>query len=120
MTPTKEALDQLSAEEAELTLDRFDEEDAWRLGCILVEEARNRKAPVAVDVQRPGRSAFTRPCPRRKTTPWWWPACGRWREGLERPVNHSAPGVVRMQGNVGTMLDGFPAPLAGNFGYAYT
>lgn len=58
MNPTKEVLDQLYAEEAELTLDRFDEEDAWRLGCILVEEARNRKAPVAVDVRRPGQILF--------------------------------------------------------------
>ncbi len=58
MNSTKEFLDQLSSEEAELLLERFDEEDAWRLGCLMVEEARRRKAPVAVDVRRPGQILF--------------------------------------------------------------
>jgi uncharacterized protein (UPF0303 family) len=58
MNPSKEFLELLSAEEAALSLDRFDEEDAWRLGLLLVEEARKRKAPVAVDVRRPGQILF--------------------------------------------------------------
>lgn len=58
MNPTKELVDTLAAEEAELVLGRFDEEDAWKLGCLLVEEARRRKAPVAVDVRRPSQILF--------------------------------------------------------------
>ena len=58
MNPTKELLESLAEEESALVLDRFDEEDAWRLGCLLVEEARRRKAPVAVDVRRPGQVLF--------------------------------------------------------------
>ena len=58
MNPTKELLDQIAEEDASLVLDGFNEEDAWRLGCLLVEEARRRKAPVAVDVRRPGQILF--------------------------------------------------------------
>jgi len=58
MTPTKELLEQIAAEEAELVLDRFDEEDAWRLGSLLVEEGRRRRAPIAVDVRRPAQVLF--------------------------------------------------------------
>lgn len=58
MNPTNEFLDRIVAEEASVVLDRFDEEDAWRLGLLLVEEARRRKAPVAVDVRRPGQVLF--------------------------------------------------------------
>jgi uncharacterized protein (UPF0303 family) len=58
MTPSKELLDRIAAEEAELVLDRFDEEDAWKLGGLLVEEARRRGAPVALDIRRPGQILF--------------------------------------------------------------
>ena len=58
MEATKEILDRIAAEEAELVLDRFDEEDAWRLGSLLVEEARRRRLPIAVDVRRPGQILF--------------------------------------------------------------
>ena len=58
MNATKELLDRITADESALVLDRFDEEDAWRLGLLLFEEARERKAPVAVDVRRPGQVLF--------------------------------------------------------------
>jgi len=58
MTPSKELLDRILAEEAELIFDRFDEDDAWRLGNLIVEEARQRKAPVAIDIRRPAQVLF--------------------------------------------------------------
>lgn len=61
MTPSKEMLDQIVHEEGELILERFTEEDAWELGCLLVEEARKREARVAVDIRRPRRFCSTRP-----------------------------------------------------------
>ncbi|HCM26536.1 MAG TPA: heme-degrading domain-containing protein [Treponema sp.] len=58
MTPTKDLLDRIAAEEAELVLEKFDEDDAWKLGNLLAKEARARGAPVAVDIRRPGRILF--------------------------------------------------------------
>jgi len=58
MNATKEVLDRIAAEEAELVLDRFDEEDAWKLGKLLVEEAERRSLSVAIDIRRPGQILF--------------------------------------------------------------
>ncbi len=58
MNATKEMLDRIASEESELVLDRFDEDDAWKLGCLLVEEARRRGAKVALDVRRNGQILF--------------------------------------------------------------
>ncbi|AEJ18287.1 heme-degrading domain-containing protein [Gracilinema caldarium] len=58
MIATQELLDTIKQEEAELVLPHFDEHDAWRLGTILVEMARNRQAPVAIDIRRPGQTLF--------------------------------------------------------------
>jgi uncharacterized protein (UPF0303 family) len=49
---------ELAAEEDELRLDGFDEEQAWFLGTALVEEARRRGAGVVVDIERAGRQLF--------------------------------------------------------------
>jgi uncharacterized protein (UPF0303 family) len=49
---------ELAAQEAELQLDGFDEDQAWALGVALVEEARQRGAGVVVDVERAGRQLF--------------------------------------------------------------
>lgn len=51
-------LAELSAEEAELVLDRFDNDDAWRLGVALVDEARRRGLGVVVDISRNGQQLF--------------------------------------------------------------
>ena len=51
-TPDWPTVEQLAAEEAELVLDRFDNDDAWRLGVALVEEARRREAGVVVSISR--------------------------------------------------------------------
>ncbi len=58
MTPTKELVARLEAEEKELVLDRFDEDRAWLLGSIIVNAARSHRAPVAVQIRRPGQLLF--------------------------------------------------------------
>ncbi|MEU8762101.1 heme-degrading domain-containing protein [Streptomyces sp. NPDC048659] len=55
-TPTEIAW--LEAQEAALVLPRFTYEDAWALGTILVELARERRAPVAIDVRRGAQQLF--------------------------------------------------------------
>ncbi len=56
--PTGLTLDQLTAEERELRFDRFDYDDAWRLGSMLVETARARELPIAIDITRGGQQLF--------------------------------------------------------------
>jgi uncharacterized protein (UPF0303 family) len=51
-------LDQLAAEEEELQLPGFSEDDAWELGCALVAAGRAAGAPVAIDVTRNGHQLF--------------------------------------------------------------
>jgi uncharacterized protein (UPF0303 family) len=58
MEPSIELLTRIAAEEAELVLERFDEDDAWNLGTSIVEEARRSKHPIAVDIRRPGQILF--------------------------------------------------------------
>jgi uncharacterized protein (UPF0303 family) len=48
----------LAADEAELQLDRFDNDDAWALGVALVDEARRRGLSVVVDITRSGHQLF--------------------------------------------------------------
>ncbi len=58
MEPSKEYLDRIAAEEAELVFDRFDEEDAWKLGSLMTEEARRRGIQLAIDIRRPAQILF--------------------------------------------------------------
>ena len=51
-------LDELDRQEAALVFDRFDHDTAWALGVALVEKARERSLPVAVDVRRNGQQLF--------------------------------------------------------------
>jgi uncharacterized protein (UPF0303 family) len=51
-------LAELSAHEAELQLDRFDNDDAWALGVALVDEARRGGLPVVIDITRSGQQLF--------------------------------------------------------------
>ena len=51
-------LAELLAHEAELVLDRFDDDDAWRLGVQLVEAARAERLPVAISIRRNGQRLF--------------------------------------------------------------
>ena len=51
-------LTQLAAEEEELRLPSFTNDDAWSLGCALVAAARRAQAPVAIDISRNGHQLF--------------------------------------------------------------
>jgi uncharacterized protein (UPF0303 family) len=51
-------LEELAAEEAEMQLPGFDEDDAWALGNALVDAARAAGAPVAIDIRRHGHQLF--------------------------------------------------------------
>src|SRR3954453_36223 len=48
----------LAAQEQELQFNTFTNDDAWDLGCALVAAARERAAPVVVDVTRNGHQLF--------------------------------------------------------------
>ena len=41
-----------------LVLSRFDNDDAWALGCLLVETGRDSGLPITVDVRRHGHQLF--------------------------------------------------------------
>ncbi|MFE1950136.1 heme-degrading domain-containing protein [Streptomyces sp. NPDC059524] len=49
---------ELEEQERTLILDSFSYEDAWRLGTLLVELARGRQAPVAIDITRGRQQVF--------------------------------------------------------------
>ncbi|GGN53711.1 UPF0303 protein [Streptomyces albiflavescens] len=49
---------ELEEQERRLTLPRFTYDDAWTLGTLLVELARDRHAPVAIDIRRGGQQLF--------------------------------------------------------------
>jgi uncharacterized protein (UPF0303 family) len=57
-TGASERLSELAQQERDLTLTRFSNEDAWRLGCLIVELARERGAAVTVDIRRGGQQLF--------------------------------------------------------------
>jgi uncharacterized protein (UPF0303 family) len=52
------SLAELAADEEELQLTRFTNDDAWDLGTALVARAREQQLPVAVDVSRNGQQLF--------------------------------------------------------------
>ena len=52
------SVEELEAQERRLVFRRFTYEDAWALGSLLVELARARQAPVAVDIHRGGQQLF--------------------------------------------------------------
>ncbi|MER5857656.1 heme-degrading domain-containing protein [Streptomyces sp. NPDC059688] len=60
-TPTPEpapSVEDLQEQERRLVFRRFTYDDAWALGSLLVELARERRAPVAVDIHRAGQQLF--------------------------------------------------------------
>ncbi|MFC3742091.1 heme-degrading domain-containing protein [Paractinoplanes deccanensis] len=48
----------LEQQERDLVLTRFDNADAWRLGCLLVAKATERELPVAIDIRRGTQQLF--------------------------------------------------------------
>jgi uncharacterized protein (UPF0303 family) len=55
---TDELITSLERQEAELVFGRFDNADAWRLGCLLVSLATERSLPVAIDIRRGTQQLF--------------------------------------------------------------
>ncbi|MFI5678318.1 heme-degrading domain-containing protein [Streptomyces cellulosae] len=51
-------LEELEAQERRLVFRQFTHDDAWALGSLLVELARERQAPVAIDIHRAGQQLF--------------------------------------------------------------
>ena len=47
----KEKYDILCKQEEELRFEHFDNDDAWKLGKILVKKAKEDKLPIAIDIQ---------------------------------------------------------------------
>ncbi|WP_328771329.1 heme-degrading domain-containing protein [Streptomyces sp. NBC_00286] len=62
MTPDSSTLApsiaELEAQERRLTLPHFTYDDAWTLGTLMVDLARERAAPVAIDITRSGQQLF--------------------------------------------------------------
>ncbi|MFB0619712.1 heme-degrading domain-containing protein [Streptomyces sp. AGS-58] len=50
--------EELQAQERRLVFRRFTYDDAWALGSLLVRLARERRAPVAIDIHRAGQQLF--------------------------------------------------------------
>jgi uncharacterized protein (UPF0303 family) len=53
-----ELIGRLEQQEHRLTFPRFDNADAWALGCLLVDLAIGRDLPIAVDIRRGGQQLF--------------------------------------------------------------
>ncbi|MEU2157771.1 heme-degrading domain-containing protein [Streptomyces sp. NPDC019396] len=56
--PNAPGIDVLEAQERQLVLHRFTHDDAWQLGTVLVELARERRAPVTIDIRRGTQQLF--------------------------------------------------------------
>ena len=95
-------LEEVAAEEAELQLPGFTEDDAWALGSALVATARERGLPVAVDITRHGHQLF------HAALPGSAPDKDRWIERKARVVDrfgHSSLYVRLLCERDGTSLE---------------
>ncbi len=79
----EQELKRVEAEERELVLDSFDHQDALDLGLALVEKARARNLPIAVDVERCWQRLF------HAALPGSAPDNGHWIERKKRLVNRT-------------------------------
>ncbi|MFJ2603529.1 heme-degrading domain-containing protein [Streptomyces sp. NPDC087425] len=52
------SVEKLEAQERRLVFGQFTHEDAWALGSLMVELARERQAPLAIDIHRAGQQLF--------------------------------------------------------------
>ncbi|MEN8650206.1 heme-degrading domain-containing protein [Streptomyces sp. 21So2-11] len=57
-SPSSPSVAELVEQQSRLTLSHFTHEDAWTLGSLLVELARERDAPVAIDIRRGAQQLF--------------------------------------------------------------
>ncbi|WUC42625.1 heme-degrading domain-containing protein [Streptomyces cellulosae] len=75
-------VEELEAQERRLVFRQFTYDDAWALGSLLVELARERQAPVAIDIHRAGQQLFHAALPGSKPDNDAWIA--RKRRVVER------------------------------------
>jgi uncharacterized protein (UPF0303 family) len=62
----------LEQQERDLLFDRFDHDDAWRLGVLITDAARQAGHEVAVDIRRPGLILFRAALPGSKPNQESW------------------------------------------------
>ena len=79
----EQELHRVEAEERELVLDSFDDQDVMDLGLALVEKARARQLPIAIDVERCGQRLF------HAALPGSAPDNAHWIERKKRLVNRT-------------------------------
>lgn len=79
----EQELKRVEAEERELVLESFDNQDALDLGLSLVEKARARNLPIAIDVERCGQRVF------HAAMPGSAPDNAHWIERKKRLVNRT-------------------------------
>ncbi|SHH07452.1 Uncharacterized protein, UPF0303 family [Jatrophihabitans endophyticus] len=75
---------ELEEQQRHLQFDRFDNLDAWRLGCTLVELATTRTQAVTIDIRRHGQQLF------HAALPGTTPENDAWIERKIRVVNRFA------------------------------
>jgi uncharacterized protein (UPF0303 family) len=54
----QELIAELEEQERQLVFSRFDNSDAWQLGCAMVAAANERELPLAIDIRRHGHQLF--------------------------------------------------------------
>jgi uncharacterized protein (UPF0303 family) len=79
---TSALIAELAEQEERLVFATFDNDDAWRLGCALVEMARERRLPVTVDIRCNGHQLF------HAALPGTAPTHDLWIERKARVVEH--------------------------------
>ena len=79
----------IEEQERHLVLSRFDNEDAWRLGCTIVEMARERDLGITIDIRRGTQQLFHAALPvHRPTTMTGWHArSASWNGSAHRPTS---------------------------------
>ncbi|MEV4539083.1 heme-degrading domain-containing protein [Asanoa sp. NPDC049518] len=58
MTALDDLIAELEEQERRLVFARFDNDDAWRLGSLIVSLGRERSLPITVDIRRHGHQLF--------------------------------------------------------------
>jgi uncharacterized protein (UPF0303 family) len=71
----------IQGEQSRLEFSHFDNDDAWRLGCLFVDIARARGLPITIDIRRSGQQLF------HAARPGTSPENDSWVERKVRVVN---------------------------------
>lgn len=102
-------IEEYEKQEEELVLDRFDHDDAWRLGSVITGIAREAGYRVGIDIRRPGLILF------RSALPGITPDQEVW-------IERKSAVVLRMESSsalVAARLDGIDVAGMGWLGHEY-